>query len=460
MTLRGHDDALLSAFYSPDGKLILTASVDGTARLWDARSGTELDKLNVFELSSAEFSSDGRHILTTSKDQNISLWPIMDGHKSVTLRGPEGVINSVEFSKSGRLVVAVSMDSTARIWDFTTGQPVGVLRGHQGPVLNADFIDGNHIMTMGEDGTTRWWDVSEGRQVNILRGGLLSPDARHILALSDENMRLQDSKTGKFTTLLAGDGRRIKSVRFSPDGRRVLGRDDSDEAYLWDTATGRYIGKLRAIEKGGGRTQLAEFSPTGATVLTWTEEGPAAYLWDAGTGLKLPAELRVDDALRSAKFSPDGARIVTVSFQTARLWDAVTGDEIAELQGHEDAIASAHFSPDGTRLLTVSRDNTLRLWETADGKEIAVLRLQSGIGVQGTRFAPDGAHISIVFDDNTLQILWIGRTVDEMLKYARQTLPEDMTDADQRKFDLSKSRGEKREAPKSLDASQADRRHD
>ena len=79
--------------------------------------------------------------------------------------------------------------------------------------------------------------------------------------------------------------------------------------------------------------------------------------------------------MSSAAFSPDGARIVTASWdKTARIWDAATGKEIAVLRGHENDVTSAAFSPDGTRIVTASRDKTARIWDAATGKEIAVLR--------------------------------------------------------------------------------------
>jgi WD40 repeat protein len=55
-----------------------------------------------------------------------------------------------------------------------------------------------------------------------------------------------------------------------------------------------------------------------------------------------------EDAVRSAAFSPDGARIVTASEdRTVRLWDATTGQEIIALRGHQEWVPSAAFSPDG-----------------------------------------------------------------------------------------------------------------
>jgi len=78
--------------------------------------------------------------------------------------------------------------------------------------------------------------------------------------------------------------------------------------------------------------------------------------------------------VNSACFSPDGARIVTASWdRTARLWDVTTGQQIAALRGHDFGVRSACFSPDGARIVTASSDYTARLWDATAGQELAQL---------------------------------------------------------------------------------------
>src|ERR1022692_423535 len=63
-TLRGHGNIVYTAVFSPDGRRIVTASNDNTARVWDAQTGAELAVLKGHEGSvhSAAFSPDGRRI--------------------------------------------------------------------------------------------------------------------------------------------------------------------------------------------------------------------------------------------------------------------------------------------------------------------------------------------------------------------------------------------------------------
>ncbi len=107
--------------------------------------------------------------------------------------------------------------------------------------------------------------------------------------------------------------------------------------------------------------------------------------------------------MRSAAFSPDGARVVTAS-NDARVWDAATGKEIAMLRGHvQPVVLSAAFSPDGARVVTASDDRTARVWDAATGKEIAVLRGHEG-SVASAAFSPDGARIVTASDDRTARV--------------------------------------------------------
>lgn len=92
-------------------------------------------------------------------------------------------------------------------------------------------------------------------------------------------------------------------------------------------------------------------------------------------------------------FSPDGSRMVTVSFdKTARLWDVPSGTESAVLSGHRQQIVDVAFSPDGTLLATASTDRTARVWNADSGEEIALLEGHTG-AITSIAFSPDSGHI-------------------------------------------------------------------
>jgi WD40 repeat protein len=119
-------DLVLSAAFSPDGKRILTASQDKTARLWDPETGKPIGAPltgHAGGVLSATFSPDGRRIVTASEDATVRLWDA-ETHKPIgELRGHSNRVNSAAFSPDGKVIVTASEDRTARVWKiFTSAQ--------------------------------------------------------------------------------------------------------------------------------------------------------------------------------------------------------------------------------------------------------------------------------------------------------------------------------------------------
>jgi len=115
--------------------------------------------------------------------------------------------------------------------------------------------------------------------------------------------------------------------------------------------------------------------------------------------------------VNGASFSPDGRRIVTASRdKTARVWDAANGKEIALLKGHRDSVNGASFSPDGRRIVTTSYDdNTARLWDAESGTEIALLKGHED-WASGASFSPDGRWIVTASGGNTARVWDVTRS--------------------------------------------------
>jgi len=84
---------VLSSAFSPDGKKIVTASYDETARIWDAESGKELQKLegHTDRVNSATFSPDGKKIVTASYNETARIWDAESGKELHKLRGTESI---------------------------------------------------------------------------------------------------------------------------------------------------------------------------------------------------------------------------------------------------------------------------------------------------------------------------------------------------------------------------------
>jgi WD40 repeat protein len=104
--------------FSPDGKQVLTASLDKTTILWEVASGKERRRFQGGQL--AAFSPDGKQVLTL-RDCQMLLWDMATGHE-IRSFGPETLVWSVVFSPNGKQVLTASSNNTACLWDCESGR--------------------------------------------------------------------------------------------------------------------------------------------------------------------------------------------------------------------------------------------------------------------------------------------------------------------------------------------------
>jgi tetratricopeptide (TPR) repeat protein len=161
----------------------------------------------------------------------------------------------------------------------------------------------------------------------------------------------------------------------------------------------------------------ARFSPDGQRVVTASDDR-TARLWDSVSGKPIGEPMKHEDVVNSAQFSPDGQRVVTASQdQTARLWDSASSKQIGEPMKHEDGVYSAQFSPDGQRVVTAS-GTAARLWDAATGKPIGE-PMKHESRVNSAQFSPDGQRVVTGSSDYTAR-LWdalSGKPVGEPMKH-------------------------------------------
>jgi WD40 repeat protein/transcriptional regulator with XRE-family HTH domain len=472
LTLRGHDDAVWSAVFSPDGSRIATASSDGTAKIWDAATGKELLSLKAStgSLWRAAFSPNGKLLATAGEDNTAHIWDARSGEEMLALAGHDDQVYQVEFSPDGSRLATASIDGTAKVWDALTGEPLLTLIDDDGgvpqwiafspdgsqiavanskediegwaaiwdartgaelltfPHQNANLRsvtfspDGASLLTTGDDRTGKIWDAKDGDLLMTLYGhtdgvtnAAYSPDSTRIVTVgADRQVIVRDSGTGQELFSLPGHTSGIWGVAFSPDGYRLVTASRDGTARVWNISPSR---ELLTLVNGPAITSQVgaklAYSPDGSR-LAVAYSDPTAKVWDMQTGKLLLILTGHTDGVNSIAYNSDRSRIATAAKDgTARVWDALSGEELLTLSGHDHWILGIAFSPDGSRLATSSFDGTTIIWDAGTGEQLLKLSGHDGF-VVGVAFSPDGSRLATSSFDGTA-IVWDAGTGDKLV---------------------------------------------
>ena len=468
--LSGHAGPVRSAAFTRDGKFLVSGSDDETVRLWDTETAREVGRLGdglrasravlspdgktlallcwskvVFfrtdtwqELRRLEghkewieaiaFSPDSVYFATGSRDRTARLWSMALGEEIARLEDHRDHVSVVGFNPDGRRLITGAHDNTARIWECPGGKEIAILSGHKGWVTAAAFSpDGRFAMTASFDKTIRIWDGASGKELAVLgghdaliNGALISPDSRLVASASFDWTARIWTVWGSAGNTLLGHNSNIRIARFSPDGSLVATASADNTARLWDAKTGENVAVLA---RHGDVVWDVAFSPDG-TRLVSSSSDKTAIIWDVKTATHVATLQGHSDAVLCAQFSPDGKKIVTASDDnTAIIWNRGGGARPVALEGHLRRIVVASFSPDSGRVLTLSgamitpsTDDSVRLWDTQSGRQIAMFRAMGP--PMSAAFSPDGRYIAIgyggILEHQCIAEVWSCETFKRM----------------------------------------------
>lgn len=343
--LKGHSGGITAVVFSADGKLVVSASYDGTIRFWNARSGRLLRMVRAPE----------------------DPYPTPGGFPASLKGRLYGGIHSLALSPDGQILASGGWDGTVRVWDTGTGKELRTMRAHGREVTGLTFAPSGTVLASASwHHTIRLWDPATGKEIQPRQASVspmatiaVSPDGQvAATACADRSILLWSLKTREIAHYLRGHGDSIYSLAFSPNSQ-VLASASADRSVRTWTTTGEQLRKFD--HKYSAYT--VTFAAGGRLLLSGGGDGVSVWDWSNG---RKEAEIRTRGYISWLQASSDG-QLVSAQGTEGFLWDAASRKEGRRLDGG----VWLALAPDGRSFLTEGQDAVIRRWSVASGHELS-----------------------------------------------------------------------------------------
>jgi len=242
-TVRPHDEIIASLAYSPNGQKVAIGTWK-RATIWTRASGNMRHAYGWLRstIESVAFSPDGRLLVTASSDKDTWLWDVESATTLWKIEDAGASYDRVRFSADGMEIMSCGWDGLVRIRDASTGQQQSELAGHEGPVRSLEVTsDGGWIVSGSDDKTVRVWDFRSGKARFVLEhpdqvfSVDISPDDAVIASgCVDGKVRLWALCDGKLLATLSDHTGPVRQVEFSSDGGTLASGGDDQTIRLWN----------------------------------------------------------------------------------------------------------------------------------------------------------------------------------------------------------------------------------
>ncbi|KAJ7622247.1 hypothetical protein FB45DRAFT_1061819 [Roridomyces roridus] len=274
-----------------------------------------------------------------------------------------------------------------------------VLRGHSDPVQSISFSsDGVHIVSGCSGGELLVWDTRTGECVlelkmqerSRIRGVRFTPDGSRVVSATKAGITVWNAITGQ--SLLEVPFEAIYNMDVSADGTRIAVGTTTGIIQVWDARAGQPVATWRTHQGLNylDGEECIHFSPTSSRLASASTEYTAS-IWDSETGLLVVGPLQHRTPVSWIQFSQDASKVVTSSTGTVHIWNANTGEQISIWHYWTSRLT---FSPDGACLANTTSRGTIEIRDTETGQDITGALKGLTPNVTALCFSPDGARLA------------------------------------------------------------------
>jgi WD40 repeat protein len=375
-----------SIVVTPDGRLFISVSSEGTLKIWNLASWKELYKR------------------PGNKSSFLSEY-------SARSTGPGGTLwvrSALALTPDGKVLILAASEETSQFWEIGVSFDVRVLEptivGFKPVVV---MPDGKRAV-FGLGHQMKMFDLHDGKEI-VTFAGYTSPFAAMAMAVTPGGeLLISGSDNGTLTTWESSSGKEvwsikahagwIRAVAVTPDGKKVISGGDDKAVKVWNLGTGR---EDFILEGHASEVNAVAVSPDGELVFSASSDR-TIKMWSLKDGRQSRSAPPHSDEVSAVVLTSDGKFAISASFDgTLKLWEVDTASELGVLGGHTHGpkrVRAVTVSSDGKLAFSGSDDRTLKVWNIASRREIQSLEGHSG-WVTAVAAAPDGDLVISAHDD-------------------------------------------------------------
>jgi WD40 repeat protein len=377
--LSGHAGPVNAVVIREDDKTAVSASADGTLRVWDLDDGECVRTLGSAArraqrepLNAVALCADGRRAMTASGDGTLRLWDLEGGESPQPLEGHDGQVSDIALDPDSQRAVSASHDGTLKVWSPDTGKCQRTIEGHTKRV-NAVALEagGRRMVSASGDGTVKVWDVRTGRcdrtfegHADAVRSVALHSNGRHVVSAGkDHVLKVWDLGNGQCVSTLEGHTDTVNALVLHPDGRRIVSASDDETLRVWSLETGKCV---RPLEGHAERVSAVVLLRDVGRIASASDDR-TVRIWNLASGECVQTFEGHGEAVSAIAVHPDGSRIVSASDdRTVKVWDVEKGECLGTLPGHPDPVSAIALRADGHYVVSAS-GRTLMVWDLETG---------------------------------------------------------------------------------------------